>query len=194
MSAEHPFDDISGLKQSEADIRHIFNRYITTLFNTKWKISNEMTEWSKKLINQIQEYVAQQKELLEQEYAKKVTCLNTLRDQVLEQALQYGEKKDTEHIKELINQCNALKVELPMLVYVDRPIPSIKLISDEQMVQQSDNEFTVQKIEDEQSPNELIERYENDTVISLHTAESSPSIITSKNTKKKRSVSISIHL
>jgi ribosomal protein S17E len=171
MSAEHLFGDISGLKQSETDIRHIFNRYITTLFNTKWKISDEMTEWSKKLINQIQEYVAQQKELLEQEYAKKVICLNTLRDQVVEQALQYEEKKDTEHIKELINQCNTLKVELPMLVYVDRPIPSIQLISDEQMVQQSDNECTVQKIEDEQSPKELIENHNHDTISNSSTNE-----------------------
>jgi hypothetical protein len=144
MAEEYSFGDISGLKQSETDIRHIFNRYIKTLFDTKWKISDEMTEWSKKLINQIQEYVNQQKELLEQEYAKKVTCLNTLRDQVIEQASKYEEIKDTEQINELIKQCNTIKIELAMLVYIDRPISSIQLITERQLVQQNDNQCTVQ--------------------------------------------------
>jgi hypothetical protein len=88
----------------------MFNHYINTLFATKWKISDEITDWSKKLINQIQDHVIQQRNLLKQAYTNKVSLLNTIRDQVLEQALIYEQRKDTEQINQLLDQCTTLKV------------------------------------------------------------------------------------
>jgi hypothetical protein len=154
MSEEHLFIGIS----SETEIHHIFDHYTSMLCTTKWKIVDEITEWSKTLVNQIQEHVTQQRNLLEEEYAKKVSNLNTLRDQFIERALIYEEKKDTEQINLLLNQCNTLKVELAALIYVDRPIPSIQLIIEEQMTKQTGDECNVHKTEDEK----LIEDHNND--------------------------------
>lgn len=160
MTDENLFAGLSGLKQSETDIRHIFNRYVNMLFTSKWKIADTITDWSKTLINQIQEHVIQQKNLLEEEYAKKVTCLNTLRDQVLEQVSIYEQNKDTEQINQLINQCNTLKVELAQLAYTTRPIASIQLIIDEPFTQNTD-ECNVHKTEDEQCEKKLLEDQNN---------------------------------
>jgi len=184
MSDEDLFGGISGLKQSEAEIRHIFSRHINTLFAAKWKIADEITDWSKKLINQIQEYVTQQRELLEQEYTKKVSRLNTIRDLILEKTLIYEEKNETEQINQLINQCHILKIDLAMLVYIERPIPSIQLIIEEQLTQQSEDECNENKIEDEQSPKKSTEDYNND--ISNNTNESSLSNLSSTNTESTK--------
>ncbi len=166
MSDEDLFGSISGLKQSEAEIRHIFSRHINTLFAAKWKIADEITDWSKKLINQIQEYVTQQRELLEQEYTKKVSRLNTVRDLILEQTLIYEQKNDTEQITQLLNQCNTLKIDLAMLVYIERPIPSIQLILEEQLTQQIGDESNENKNEDEQSQKKLTEDNTNESSLS----------------------------
>jgi hypothetical protein len=186
MSDEGLFDGSSGLKQSEADIRHIFTRHINTLFTTKWKILDQMTEWSNMLINQIQEYVTQQRNLLEQEYANKVSRLNTIRDQIVEQALICEQKNDTEQIHYLINQCNTLKVELAMLVYIERPIPSIQLITEEQLTQQNGNECNEQKTEDEQSQKKLIEDHDNDISNNTDANETSSSKLSSTNTESTK--------
>jgi hypothetical protein len=186
MSDEHLFGGISGLSQSEAEIRHIFNRYVSTLFSTKWKISDEITDWSKKLINQIQEHVTQQKDLLEQMYTNKVSLLNTMRDKVLEHLVIYEQKKDTEKINKLLNQCNTLKVELAMLMYVERPIVSIQVITEEQLTQQNQDECNVHKTEDEQSPKQLIKDHDNDIINNTNTNETSSSKLPSINTESTK--------
>ena len=152
MSNEHSFSQIIGIKQWETDIRHAFNRHMMTLFAAKWKMLDEITEWRNKLLQWIEEYDKQQRDLLEEFYAKKVTDLNTLRDQTLEQAVKYEEKKETEQMNQLVDQCNTLKVELGALVEMVRPIPSFQLVTDQQQVQEPVIDEQEQKIVDNPPP------------------------------------------
>lgn len=162
MSDELSFDEIIKTKQWDTDIRHIINRHIKTLFERKWKLSDEITEWRKTMMTWIEEYVTQQKKLVEQQYAKKMTCLNALRDLMLQQASKYEENKDTEQINQLVNQCENLKIELATLVPVMRSIPSLQLITDEEQQQQTEEpvkeiiENSEQKVLDNPPPFEQI--------------------------------------
>ena len=131
MSNELSLDGILKTKQWETDIRHIISRHIQTIFNTKWKLLDQITEWRNTMNKWIEEYATQQKELLEQHYAKKLTSLNTLRDLMLQQASTHQENKEIEQINQLVSQCDNLKVELAFMVPMTRPIPSFQLVTDE---------------------------------------------------------------
>lgn len=132
MSIDDSISQISGIKQWETDIRHAFNRHVMTLFAAKWKMFDEITEWRKRLVQWIEEYDKQQRNLLEEHYGKKVTALTASRDQLLEQAGKYDEIKETEQINQLVDQCNTMKVELAVLVEMIRPIPSFQIVTDRQ--------------------------------------------------------------
>ena len=131
MSNELSLDGILKTKQWETDISHIISRHIQTIFNTKWKLLDQITEWRNTMNKWIEEYATQQKEFLEQHYAKKLTSLNTLRDKMLQQASTHQENKEIEQINQLVSQCDNLKVELAFMVPMTRPIPSFQLVTDE---------------------------------------------------------------
>ncbi len=176
MSDEYLFGETSGLKQSEIEIRHIFSHHVKTLNSQKWKIVDQISEWSQTLISQIQHHVSVQRQLLDQVYEKKVSYLNTICDRFLEQAVLYEQKKDIEQLNQLINQCNTLKFELAMVGCIDRPIASIQLITEEQLPQTDRDECNVNKTEEEESQRKLIENYDND-MISNYDANSPPKLI-----------------
>ncbi|CAF1326690.1 unnamed protein product [Adineta steineri] len=158
MSEFYLFGRPSELKQSEQEIRHVFRHLVTTLYSQKWKIVDQITDWSATLIRQIQEHVDDQRKLLDQIYEQKVSYLDTVRDQFLKQVLVYDEKNDIQQIHQLIKQCNNLKFEVAMLVYVERPIVSIQLMAEELSPQVYQHE----SIEEEQSQIKLIENNNND--------------------------------
>ncbi len=173
MSDEYLFGETSGLKQSEIEIRHIFSHHVKTLNSQKWKIVDQISEWSQTLISQIQHHVSVQRQLLDQVYEKKVSYLNTICDRFLEQAVLYEQKKDIEQLNQLINQCNTLKFELAMVGCIDRPIASIQLITEEQLPQTDRDECNVNKTEEEEDKN-----HDND-MISNYDANSPPKLISS---------------
>lgn len=153
MTDEHLFDGILGLKQSDSYVHHIFHQYIQTLFMKKWQIVDAINDWSKTVMNQVQDHVTQQKKLVEEEYMKKVNNLNVIRDRVLEQISNYEQEKNIEQINQLISKCDTLKMELVTLVYMERPIMSIQIVTEEQLTQQITNESSVNKtIDDDQTP------------------------------------------
>lgn len=149
MSEDYPFNGIAGLKQSETDIRHIFNRHNQALFTTKWKLLDEITDWGKKNIEHIQEHVEQQKKITEDVYTQKVTKLTLLRDQCLKQASVLEDTKDTEQITQLVRKCESLKVELAELAQVYTVVNTIQLRTEEQIFQQNQKESIPQKTSNE---------------------------------------------
>jgi hypothetical protein len=156
--------EISVTTQSETDIRHFFSCQVKVLFIQKWKIADAISEWSKWLAQKIHEYASEQRKLLDEEYEKKVLRLNIIRDQVLERALLYEQKKETEQIRQLLDQCSNLKIELATLVYIERPISSIQLIVEGQPLQKNQNECNIQKTDNEQ-----IEDHNNDKMNRIDT-------------------------
>jgi hypothetical protein len=159
MSDEH----LSLIRQSETHIEHVFKQHLSTLLNQKWKIIDQISEWSTTLIRQIQEHVTTQRDLLEQVYEKKVSDLNTMRDRFLKHALVYEQKNETKKIKLLLKRCDTLKYDLATLGYLERPIASIQLVTEEQSMEQNQNECSEHKTEDEQSRNELPKDHVNNT-------------------------------
>ena len=133
------------IPQSEIEIRHFFKHLISTLCNQKWKIIEQITDWSKTLIHQIQEHVNDQRKLLERVYEQKVSYFDSVRDQFLQRALVFEQQHDTEQMQQLINQCNALKSDIAFLVYTERPITSIQLVTEEQLLQTCIEQKTIDK-------------------------------------------------
>ncbi|UJR21008.1 hypothetical protein I4U23_024108 [Adineta vaga] len=129
------YEQTSELSQSEIEIRHFFKHLITTLCQQKWKIIDQISEWSKTLIRQIQDHVNDQRTHLEQVYEHKVSYLDSIRDQFLSRALIFEQHNDTEQMQQLINQCNTLKSDIALLVYIERPITSIQLLTEEHLLQ-----------------------------------------------------------
>jgi hypothetical protein len=181
MSTGKSFDYLDAKVLQNFEILNIFDHHSKELFNQHWKMDDEIFNWGESLISQIKETVNERRRLLDQEYKNQQHYLEEKRREYLDKALIYEKNKENEQIGQLKTQCNALKFELTALEFSMRPLPYLTLV-------------TQDNLKHEQFRSIPIERHENDTVIRLHTAESSPSIITSKNTKIKRSVSISIHL
>jgi hypothetical protein len=181
ISTGKSFDYLDAKVLPNLEILSVFDRHREKLFEQRWKMGNEIANWKESLISKIQETATERRRLLDQEYKNQQHYLEEKRREYLDKALIYEKNKENEQIGQLKTQCNALKFELTALEFSMRPLPYLTLV-------------TQDNLKHEQFRSIPIERHENDTVIRLHTAESSPSIITSKNTKIKRSVSISIHL
>jgi len=181
MSTGKSFDYFDAKVLPNFKILSVFDRHSKELFDQRYKMGDEIANWRESLISKIQETATERRRLLDQEYKNQQHYLKEKRQEYIDQALIYEKNKDNEQIGQLITQCNALKFELTALEFSMSPHPYLTLI-------------TQDNLKHEQLQSIPIERHENDTVIRLHTAESSPSIITPKNTKIKRSVSISIHL
>ena len=173
MSDEHLVGEASAARQWETDIEHIFKQHLTTLYIQKWKIVEQINEWSTTLMHQIQEHVTAQRNLLEQVCEKKASDINTLRDRVLEKAVIHDQKNETKKIKHLLSRCTNLKYELGTLAYIERPIGSIQLIKEEQLMQQNQTESNENKTEDE-----LIKNHDSGVVNITETNESPSSLYT----------------
>ncbi|CAF0841594.1 unnamed protein product [Adineta ricciae] len=121
--------------------------------NLAWKIIEQITDWSKTLIHQIQEHVNDQRKLLERVYEQKVSYFDSIRDQFLQRALVFEQQHDTAQMQQLINQCNALKSDIAFLVYNERPITSIQLVTEEQLLQTCIEQKTADKESQTENPN-----------------------------------------
>ncbi|CAF2829298.1 unnamed protein product [Rotaria sp. Silwood2] len=176
-------DETLDMKPLETEIRHSFSHHIIMLCNQKWKIVEEITKWGTTLISQIQEYVTQQRKLLDEIYEKKVLYLDTIRDRILEQTLIYEQKTDNEEINQWLNQLNTLKVELATLAYINRPISTIQLVTEEQSMQPNVDEYNEYKTQDEQSSEKIIDNNEKNIINNTDTIENKPSKVTSTNTE-----------
>ncbi|CAF0988937.1 unnamed protein product [Rotaria sp. Silwood1] len=171
------------MKPLETEIRHSFSHHIGRLCNQKWKIVDEITKWSSTLMSQIQEYVTQQRKLLEEVYEKKVCYLHIIRDRIVEQALIYEQKQDNEQINQLLSQLNTLKFELATLTYINRPIATIQLVTEEQLIQPNVDEHNEYKTEDEQSPKKEFNDDKKTMINNTDVNENGPPKVTSTNTE-----------
>lgn len=113
--------------QSETEISNLFERHMKALIDQKRKMINEIIEWENNLIRQIQENVNKQKNLLEQECKSQSDYLQTKRQEFINTALFYEERRDREQVRQLLEQCHALTFELGSFEYPEQPIPFIQI-------------------------------------------------------------------
>jgi hypothetical protein len=123
--------------QSETEISNLFERHIKALLDEKKRMINEIIEWENNLIRQIQENVNQQKNRLEQECKNQLEYLQIKRQEFLDTALIYEERRDREEVRQLLEQCHALKYQLGSFEYLEQPILFIQVQKEKQ--QPADN-------------------------------------------------------
>lgn len=137
--------------RSDTEIRNIFERHIKVLLDRKRSMINEIAEWENNLIRQIQENVRDQKVLLEQHCKYQITYLQTTCQEFLDTALIYEQKRNREEVRQLIEQCHSLKIQLGQFDYPERPIPFIKLQKEDKPIEftndiSSANKFSNQSL------------------------------------------------
>jgi hypothetical protein len=123
--------------QSETEICNLFERHARTLLDEKRRMINEIIEWETNLIRQIQENVNQQKNRLEEDYKNQLEYLQIKRQEFLDTALIYEERRDREEVRQLLEQCHALKYQLGLFEYLEKPTLFIQVQKEKQ--QTSDN-------------------------------------------------------
>ena len=172
MSDKYFFGKTRIISQVEREIRHLFDHHVNTLFQQKWTIIDQITQWSNTLIRHIQEHVNEQRKCLDQVYETKLLNLNVLRDRFIEQSLFCEQKQEIEQVRQNLNQCNTLKFELATLIYLNRPIQTIQLVLDKQSIKP--NQYMTQS-SDKQTGKQLIEHHENGSIYDVN-KNASPSI------------------
>jgi len=133
--------------QSETEISNLFERHMKALLDQKRKMINEIIEWENNLIRQIQENVNKQKDLLEQECKTQSDYLQTKRQEFLNTALFYEERRDREEVRQLLEQCHALTFELGSFEYPEQPIPFIQIKKEKSSVKTKQNSSNTHKFE-----------------------------------------------
>ena len=113
--------------RSEMEISNLFERHAKALLEEKQRMMNEIVEWEKKLVRQIEQYVNEQKHRLDIEWKNQLEYLRVKRQEFLDTALIYEKRNDREEVRQLLEQCHALKCQLGSLEYPEQSIPFIRI-------------------------------------------------------------------
>lgn len=113
--------------RSETEISNLFERHMKTLVDEKQRMIDEIIEWEKNLIQQIQENVRRQKHLLEQQCRYEFEALKIKRKEYLDTALIYEQRNDREEVRRLLEQCHNLKLQLASFEYPEKFIPFVQV-------------------------------------------------------------------
>jgi hypothetical protein len=181
MSTNKSFNYFNAMPLRNFKILSVFDHHKEELFNQYLKMNDEIINWGQSLTSQIRETVTERSRLLDQDYNNQKNCLEEKYQEYIGKALIYEKNEDNEQIGQLITQFNALKFQLAVLEYSMHSIPYLTLV-------------TQDNLKHEQLRSIPIERLENDILVGMHTTESSSPTIPPRNTKQKRSVSITTYL
>ena len=130
--------------RSETEISNLFERHMKILIDEKQRIINELIEWEKNLIHQVQDNVRQQKHLLEQQCRYQYEMLKVKRQEYLDTALIYEQRQDREEVRRLLEQCHHLKLQLISFEYPEKIIPFIQI----QKIIKNENIHSTEKQQD----------------------------------------------
>jgi hypothetical protein len=172
------------MSQSEIKIHDLCNRFAKELFDRKWELSEEITQWRDTQIRRIDNHAREQRRLLEEEYQKQESYLNNTRDQFVTAAQRCEQTRDNVQIEQLLVQCNALKCELAALEFPEDKMLFIKFMTEDQLAQKKRNERNAEKNEDNKSRNKSGGDYDNYNASSTGAYGDSPSKLTSTTFKQ----------
>ncbi|CAF1326706.1 unnamed protein product [Adineta steineri] len=132
---------------SEIEIGNLFERHKKSLIDHKQNMINEINEWRENLICQIQKHIDKQKFLVEQEFKIQSNYLQIKHQEFLDTALIYEERKNREEVRQLLEQCHALRFELSAFDYSEQYIPFIQIKKEQQLIEIKPNSFNTHNYE-----------------------------------------------
>jgi hypothetical protein len=150
--SSYPVITYSYMSQSEMRIHNSFDGYARDLSNRKQDMLNEILNWRNSLIHQIESHAREQLRL-DQEFQKQADCLHNTRNQFIDAARPHEQRGDDQQIRQLLQQCDALKVELGAFEFPERTLLFIQLMTEEQLARKKRNENNAQRIDDNKSKN-----------------------------------------
>ena len=138
---KHSSSGLLHVNQLEIDIGYAFDRHVSALFKKKYQIADEITNWSGTIIHQIQEHAQCQRKVLDDEYERQASYLSEQRERLIARAQIQESRKSNEHIEELLDQCNELKLEFLSMERPFRQIRTIKLVMESELLMQNATEY-----------------------------------------------------
>jgi hypothetical protein len=124
-------------------------------------MSDDITEWGDALMRSIYKYVDKQKNLLEKEYANRISYLDKTYQQFVEEIRVHKQMNNTEKIAQLLDQCKALKFKLADLDHHGQTIPFIRMPSKDPLVENRD-EFNLTETEHDKFNNSSTVNHDNE--------------------------------
>jgi hypothetical protein len=147
--------------QKEREIQKLFQHYEKILSEQKFKMCDDITEWGDALMRSIYKYVDKQKNLLEKEYANRISYLNKKCQRFVDELRVYEQMNSTEKIAQLLDQCKALKFKLADLDHHGQTIPFIRMPSKDPLVENRD-EFNLTETEHDKFNNSSTVNHDNE--------------------------------
>ena len=139
--------DYSGYypKTWETSIRTAFNNAGRNLDDKKRDMLRDIDIWRGDFIREMDNYIHGQKALVEEEYRRKKTEIDSDREQYLNLARQYDFDKKENEIERLIRDCRDFKSELGKLEDHGPAIPFIQFLTEGQLKEKKINESKREK-------------------------------------------------
>lgn len=111
------YSTASLYRTQTSEIYDIFRSHMRLLSDQEIKANQIIEEWSTGLIAQIRDYAFEQKKIVRQASDSLQNFLDDMRNQFVEISIIYEKKQDTEEMKQLLERCKTLKVELVKLEF-----------------------------------------------------------------------------
>ena len=163
------------MSRSVKTIHILFNDFSKELYTQRCNMAQEIADWATTLIRQIEDHAREQTRFLDQEYQKQEDYLHSMRMQLHNANNSYGQRDDDEQIRQLVEQCKSVKMELVALEYAERAIPFVQFLTEEQAARKKRNEKSVQRVADNKPENKLGGNYGSASANSSDPHENSPS-------------------
>jgi hypothetical protein len=151
------------MKKAEPEIRTLFDQYNDRLMKEKKAVSDKLTKWGSLHVRRIEEYVAEQKKILDEHFDKQKRFLETERKRITAEVTTCEKKKETEPIEQLLAYCKNLKVNLPVVVRDEKPISYMRVSTEEALELKESDKNNAQQTKENQTQDKPAEDNNNDS-------------------------------
>jgi hypothetical protein len=144
-----------------SEIYDIFTQHRSSLRDQQRKACQAIDDWRSDLINQVGDYTFEQKRLVAEAFERQEKYLDDMRTQFLEISHIYERQQNIEDIKQLLEKCRNLEVQLVKLSFHSNDKKFIKVTLVEQPEQMTQEESNATKTRADQIENQSMHRNEN---------------------------------
>ena len=162
-------------KKPETEIRSLFNQYSEQLIERKKEISFRLTRWGKDLIKEIEDYVTTQNKNLNAYFDERKCFFENERKRITTAVSGHEKKQETEEIRQLLAECRAIKLSLPVLQSYNKNTEFVRVLPNEQVALEESKQNNAQARNENSSNNQLSNENNNATTNNA-TASGTPSI------------------
>jgi hypothetical protein len=137
-----------------------------TLVKKRKEVLERLTKWGNELVRLVEDHVNRQKKLLDQHVDAQKRFLDAERKRFNAEIAAQKKKKDNEQIERLLAECQALKLDLPIIDQYEQPMSYMRVMTEAQLPPRKTDENSLHETEENQSQNRSTEDNGNGNGIS----------------------------